>query len=210
MNRRSFMQSVAAAMAATGIGHTPKVSYAEIDYSKFCGWSYRLDTKTPFSIGERLFATDCRILITHPFAGVVDNEQRTIPPADRLAWDEFDRARWKPLPDLGQAIILEPEQRVPCYCMWELNEVTGREEDKTPWELCEDCGGTGIVVQCHEERLSGLRFGGQHTNLIRSLGAVEYSILDDAKAPGGAVNVMGFRFGTKHGDGRGMLVAISE
>jgi len=94
---------MSAAFAATSLGVTFKTLKPLIRYDLFTDpWTTRFDLNAPFGIDDMIYATDCKILISHPGRDDRGTEDRRVPKVGNLPWNEFDSSGWKPLgsPDL--------------------------------------------------------------------------------------------------------------
>ena len=199
MNRRSFMQSVAAAFAAPVLSriHLP-VQYREIDWELFCDYeSGYYDLTSPFSqLGCRA-ATDSKILLAMPDDTYDDGPTRKLPNLSCLPWDEFETGGWSPLPAQTRSSWVDtvdmncPEcfgrggfgntRRCPAYA------------DDTEWDdpcqtccrsgwlydrACDACKGTGSTYQWMA-RVNGVCFDESYINRIRSIGDTDVKIFED-------------------------------
>jgi hypothetical protein len=102
MTRRSFIESVAAMVAASAIGKSvvlPK--QPTIDYSLFCDPypGCRYDLTTPFDLRGLRYASDARVLVCHESDGLSVDGDRPVPDVSALWWGEFESRGWQRLPD---------------------------------------------------------------------------------------------------------------
>lgn len=102
MTRRSFIESVAAMVAASAVGKSvvlPK--QPAIDYSLFCDkiGIGRYDLLTPFDLQGVRYASDARVLVCHESDGHSTDGDRPVPDVTKLWWDEFETRGWQRLPD---------------------------------------------------------------------------------------------------------------
>lgn len=105
VSRRSFMQSMSAAMAAVVVGRLPaSEARTVIDYSRFCDYeTVRYNLESPWSHDGVTYASDSRILISHAgeFSGTGEGR---FPDVGSLAWDSLDCRGWKPFPMIQRRI----------------------------------------------------------------------------------------------------------
>lgn len=196
VTRRSFLQSMSAAFSAAVIGIRP--AFAEppkINYSLFCdNWlgSSRYDIADPFSIDGGIYATDSRVLITHPgeWSG---NATGSLPNVGKLQWDEFNKPGWKELPSQKLELQDDPwHYGGQCHhCMATgrvgngITRVIGQDEDgdaEYQWaggQVCGYCNGTGMDDSYrHLEPLGSALFAPGYTNRLRTLGGLDCRVIE--------------------------------
>lgn len=226
VTRRSFLQSMAAAFSATALGvRMSPAQPAAIRYELFTdtsAWVRRHQICEPFSLDGAVYATDARVLITHPGEWSGSGNAK-VPDVGKLWWDEFDKPGWKELPE--QRLELTTHDSSLCHlCMGlgrvgdGVHRVLCRDEDGDPeWAWaggakCHQCNGTGWEEEYpHVDRIDGAAFSPGYMNRLRTLGGLDYRILslgDDRRVhPRGNAEVLLVR-----GDGgvRGMLMCVHE
>ena len=100
-NRRSFMASMAAALALPSLSIAEKIYDPKIDLNPWlCFEESRYDLSKPWDVGGGSIATDgCRLIRV----GLLDSSQsdgdRVVPEFNNLPWDAFESGRWKKLPN---------------------------------------------------------------------------------------------------------------
>lgn len=195
MQRRTFLASLAAMAGGVSVGRSVVVAdpAPQIRYELFCGpaWS-RYTISTPFSIGDATYATDSRVLITH--VGEVDavGEEFSVPPVDRLWWDEFDRAQWKRLRADNPRVHASWGMCPNCMGM-----------------TCSSCSDGYVTAAATDELIDGMPFQVAYLHRIRTLpGDLEYRVLSDATdAYGGGAHALAFRWGD---GGKGFLMGVER
>lgn len=142
MQRRTFLQSVAAAMASTVTGRLPAADVPlSIDYSRFTDYEpVRYDLDTPWSHEGVTYATDSRILISHAGEFSGDGGGR-FPDVGKLWWDEFDIRGWKPFPMRQRRLDFTGQSPYPFACP----ECRGRGRVGRDVAECQKCAG------CYDE-----------------------------------------------------------
>ena len=130
MNRRSFLQMVSAALAASTLGVRGLTQQPDaINWNLLTDWDVRYDLTSPWSVEGTIYATDTRKIIALPgeFSGKGDAK---VPNVGKLPWNEFDAGGWQPL---GRPVL----------------ERYGTDDET--WTLCLQCfgiGRTGDVRRC--------------------------------------------------------------
>jgi hypothetical protein len=243
MNRRSFLQALAAIGAAgpvLGRSISLPQTRSVIDYSLFTySDDHRLDIGTPFILPsiadgrDTLFATDRRILISHPVDCASPNEtDRRLPRINMLPWDSFDKLSFRSLsdhPDLSRYNYGCDRECSTCFGRGVIGNVTSTAcKNGNVLDDCELCDGEGWVwhgdLTCgdcggkryrHEETaecFEGAYFSNAMMARIRSLGNVEvcvdplYGHQRTIREPYDTCRVLLFRFA---GGGKGMLCSLS-
>lgn len=233
--RRSFMQSMAAALSVAVIGVKPNLSTFErpaIDYSLFTDKeTARYDLTSPWSIDGNIYATNSRIIVTHPGEWSGDGKAR-VPNVGVLPWREFDSLGWSPL---GKAKCVEAIGCGQCaICrgvgvlgsnLIECDECQGSGTfypDNYEWtgrsRPCPKCvygyiGGVKCSA-CDQgytdfvEEIGGYNFDPLWIFAIRTLGPVDIHILGDIESP--YERVGGMLFFRGDGDVRGMLMSMAK
>ncbi len=220
MNRRSFLQSLAALSGSVAIGIRPGAESigkkSLIDYSLFCddplAPTPRFNLLDPFSVGEHVYASDCRILVRHP--GVLTGEASgRVPDVSQLWWEEFDSPGWG---SLHQAeYVYGKPGHVMALCGVCLGRgVVGKvfrctaedcEFDREVGHGCPHCVNGWVGAKCtasgcrkgdveFREIIGGSLFCPSYMSRVRSLGNIEYRII--RKSDGvvhGPTDVMLFR-----------------
>lgn len=224
-SRRSFLQTAAAAFAGVALGRLGSPSAPgprPIDYTRFVereaydGARYQL--AAPFSHGDMICATDCRILLTHQGELSGDGSAR-VPDVSRLNWSEFDSRGWRELPRvgrvarftdvssrcvhcLGTGFLGESSECGECYGagdvptklgdyvvnFWDCPRCNGRGKLGT---TCVPCGGTGYTLTA--EQLYGERFCVFYLDALRRLGPIETRLIQGAKSSHGESAALIFR-----------------
>lgn len=202
MNRRTFLQSMSAAFCSSVLAGTVDCRHERhsIDYSQFVDedqlWSRRYDLSHPFSVDGSIYATDGRVVITHPGEWRGTSEGR-VPDVTQLWWDEFDRSGWKPLgrphnerhPDGASCPI--------CRGKWLIGPTaTCKRCDGLGWMLQDfgravtdcDCYEGKVGVKCpagcdrglvdYREQIDGCGFCPDYMARLRTLGDLEYRRID--------------------------------
>lgn len=146
-NRRSFLQSMAAAMSVAVVGVKPGPAAIErpvIDYSLFVDnddYIGRYDVSSPWSVDGSIYATDCRIVVTHPGEWSGGGDAR-VPNAQRLQWGEFESAGWSPL---GSTVQVKSEGGAACGICRGRGVLGGNLVE------CDECQGSGTFYPHHYE-----------------------------------------------------------
>lgn len=168
MNRRSFMQAIAAAFSAVASGVRPNFAAEppKIRYELFSDTQdFRWALSQPFSQDGVICATDARIIVTHPGEWSGESAGR-VPNISSLCWDEFDTGGWKELPSQSLEFAPQFEFGTMCHlCMGTgrvgdgVRRVLGKDEDGDPmWRWtggtkCYQCDGGWEDNFPHIERL---------------------------------------------------------
>lgn len=98
MQRRTFLGALTAAFTTTVAGQSfALVRSAPVRYDLFCGDNRRYDLAAPFQLGQTVYATDARILISHQVAGNATPSSGRFPAVQGLWWDLFDGGGWRGL-----------------------------------------------------------------------------------------------------------------
>lgn len=122
ISRRSFVQSLAAAMATPTIGLAFTPTKPQIRWDLFTDdIAMRWDLSAPWVVNNSTFATDGRALISAIGCDGDTGEGRKVPSLHMLPWDDFDKAEWK--------------------SSRSLNRVATNSEDM----VCTDCFGFGVI-----------------------------------------------------------------
>lgn len=232
--RRSFLQSMAAALSVAVIGTKPNLSAIErpaIDYSLFTdGETARYDLSSPWSIDGAVYATNSRILVTHPGEWSGDGKAR-VPNVGGLPWDEFDACGWSPLGKLNRVEASGCGQCVACRGVGVIGSNLSE---------CDECLGSGTFyppnyewtgrsrpcrkcvygylggVKCGAcdngrvdfvEELHGFEYDPLYIAAIRTLGPVDVRAIEDTDKYGRRGGMLLFRGA---GDVRGMLMGMSR
>lgn len=223
ITRRSFLQSMSAAMSAVAFGarmpsaiEPPKIRY-DLFAETWIGGKW--DIHEPFSLDGSIYATDSRVLITHPgeWSGGATGR---VPAVHHLWWGEFDRPGWKQLPE-QRLELRHPHMESQCvHCM-----ATGRVgegvhralstdedgDDVYRWvggTKCGYCNGTGWDESfSHHERLGNGVFAPGYMQRLRTLGGLDYRVIECGPRYCKESYVLLVR-----GDGgiKGMLMGIAE
>lgn len=190
MQRRSFLQTAAAAALAPTILGLPKQK-PTIDLMPFCsGVSMRYDLRQPFSQqleSSHIYACDGFVGIRVPGSPIDLGAARKLPNAAALGWGEG--SRWRPLSAAARRVHSNDDTACPT-CNWRGRVGPGVEECGC-WdaEFCTECHQSGYVggSQCPECGGSGKvnfqfmigdrRFAPRYIEIIRALADVEVALV---------------------------------
>lgn len=216
LSRRSFVKSLTAAMSAVAAGF-PGHSRNNITWEFFTdGWQgVRYQLQDPWSIKDRIYATDGRILISDfGFQDSLEPLDRSLPDLSLLRWDEFNSGGWKPSSTLINGC--EAEEAMCPDCMGleriakspEFNFVRDEWGDVTRkivnGIVCPRCNGDGWVEQEPLIEADGMTYSPGYVARIKTLGDFDYKVIDDGIHDNGHLAApMLFRFGKS---GKGMLM----
>lgn len=224
MNRRTFMQSVAAAFASPILSRiAPVAVYREIDWSLFVDAmprkSDRFDLASPFVQNGLRIATEARLLIAAPDESGDGESRARVPDCSVLPWREFDSAGWSRLTEQTRILI---DQQYPYECpscfgkgsFGNVRQCDANHDDFEECRLCcntqfvgdypcEECGGRGEVYQGIAE-VGGCYFEEAKLARIRTIGDVDVRIARQRKEDGGMALLL-----FQRGDGaRGFLASL--
>lgn len=182
-----------------------------IDYSVFCHhdpWC-RFDISKPFTVGERMYGTDARIIISQSSESQRDDVMLTLPQVDGLPWDVFEQSGWS---DVWRSITHyeEVSKKVECHdcegfgCSLE-NGV----------DPCKTCGGDRYLPVIYRTcQINDRKFNFNYIENLKQCGDVEYKLVDPCHNKviyrdenDDDNRVLFFRFGQT---GRGILMPLSE
>jgi len=121
------------------------------------------EVSRPFRRGDHIYATDQRIVVRMPLPAEEIEGLGTgrVPPVESQAWDvSLYRERASDLPEIP------PPSVVPCRCV----------EDFLHGDTssCEDCGGTGEVLQYTEVQIEDMWFSSLYLDMLAATGAQLY------------------------------------
>lgn len=237
--RRSFLQSVAAALSVAVVGVKPNLSAIErpvIDYSLFAdndGDVFRYDVRSPFNIDGSIYATDCRIIVSHPGEWTGEEKAR-VPNIGSLQWSEFDSPGWS---SLGTPKLTESQDAGTCAVCRGRGVLPVKPSSLSECDECQGSGTyyppsfdiTGISRPCPKcvsgyrggvkcsacnsgyvdflERVGNWDFNPKYMASVRSLGAVDVRVIDAETFLEHPYGMLLFRGA---GDVRGMLVSMSK
>lgn len=170
-----------------------------IDYSLFVndvpGRKY--DLRHPFAVRGAIYATDSRILVRHP-GELTGISTALIPDVEKLWWREFDRSGWKRLGSpryahgkdnyedncpvcRGYGIVGERTRCLNCdgdEYWWDRDFIKscGKCVDGWTGKRCEAGCQNGSIN--YVENLAGFTFGADYMNRLRTLGELDYRIIN--------------------------------
>lgn len=232
--RRSFLQSMAAAMSVAVVGvhrSAAEPSPPVIDYSLFTDReTTRYDLSAPWSKDGAIYATNSRILVTHPGEWNGDGTGR-VPNVGVLPWGEFDARGWSPL---GKTKRVEADGCGYCFVcrgvgvlgsnLTECGECFGTGEDypeNYEWTGCSRPCSKCVLgylggVKCaacengrvdYVEELGGYEYDPLWIAAIRTLGPVDVHAIEDTDKYGRVCGMLLFRGA---GGVRGMLMGMTR
>lgn len=109
MNRRSFLSSLAAAMATPVLAHTAIADTTQtIDWKLFTAADNsirsRFDLTTPWTSGGKAYASDAMVMISCDGSGVETGPSSKRPDIAACDWYRFDEAGWQPSQFIRRAV----------------------------------------------------------------------------------------------------------
>lgn len=190
MNRRTFLQSLGAAMATASMGVKFTPASPSIDYRLFTTVdSVRYDLSSPFSIGSTVYATDASVLIAHPGAIADVDSDRCVPKLSGLDWHEFDTGGFRPL-----HLVRNPTEVLPCEACFGIGRTGNyracnhehiadngvcydcRDHGYCGGDVCSVCSGA-VWVSDYMYKVNGLDFAPEMIARIKTLGDLDVKVL---------------------------------
>ena len=194
MNRRSFLQSIGAAMSAVALGARFTPDSPSIDYRLFTGGDGRYDLSSPFSVGGTVYATDGKVLVAHSGNVVSDAADRRVPDVSKLWWDEFDSGGFSHLRPIREKYPAQAECEacfgvgrtgnfVECQC-FHADPETGvcldcKDSGFRGGIECPVCDGTSCVQEDYCYEIDGEPFAPHMLARIKTLGDLEVKVLHE-------------------------------
>lgn len=176
-----------------------------IDLTKFCEPEpMRYNINNPFVIGERIYATDARRIITMASREGSSAIDLKLPPVSGLPWGEFNSTGWR---QLWRNVCEEKPEK----CVDACPACDGICIDiRPPHGPCRRCGGRGYVPsRILRSRINGVLFNGEFIEDMRQCGECEYRVIDYGRDVGNLPigPVLLVRFGQT---GRAIIMPMSE